>query len=495
MTYSKTNAIIANKNNIGSALKMGKVYLAIDLGAGSGRVMAAVFDGKKLSLEEVSRWESRPVKIGGSFHWDVDAIFASILGGLRAAKARYGDSIVSLGIDTWGVDYGLLDASDRLVSMPYIYRDSRTEGMEEEVFAKIPRGEIYARTGIQFMFFNTIFQLAADARAGAFERAETFLMMPDLIAFMLCGVKANERTNASTTQCYNPFKRDWDWGILEKIGAPERLFKSGFAECGTCLGLLRPDLRAEFGDIKVACVATHDTASAVVATPSAERNPAYVNSGTWSLAGLELDSPIANAESLSENFTNEIGAENTVRFLKNITGMWLVQKCRESWKREEFDADFRELEREAAIAEPGRTVFDVDSPEFSMPDDMPSAIVSHCRERSLAVPRTRGEMFRAIQESIAAKYAGVFGGMRKISGVDFGRICIMGGGSKDAMLNQFAADATGCEISAGPTESTAFGNAIMQMKASGDISSVRDGREIVLASCRPEIFEPSASRA
>ena len=473
---------------------MSKVYLAIDLGAGSGRVMAAAFDGKKLSLEEVSRWESRPVKIGASFHWDVEAIFSSILGGLRAAKARYGNSIESIGIDKWGVDYGLLDASDRLVGMPYIYRDSRTEGMQEEVFAKIPKGEIYARTGIQFMFFNTIFQLAADARAGAFERAETFLMMPDLVAFMLCGVKANERTNASTTQCYNPFKRGWDWDILGKVGAPERLFKSGFAECGTVLGTLRPGLREEFGDIKVACVATHDTASAVVATPSAKRNPAYVNSGTWSLAGLELDAPIAGAESFSENFTNEIGAENTVRFLKNITGMWLVQKCRESWKRAGRDAGYRELEREAALAEPGRTVFDVDSPDFSMPDDMPSAIAEHCRARSIAVPRTRGEMFRAIQESVAAKYAAVFGGMKKISGVDFDRICIMGGGSKDSMLNQFAADATGCEISAGPTESTACGNAVMQMKASGDISSVREGREIILASCEPKVFSPSPPR-
>ena len=472
---------------------MKKVYLAVDLGAGSGRVMAAAYDGKKLSLEEVARWSSNPVKIGNSYHWDINAIFSSILEGLRKAKALFGDSIVSIGIDTWGVDYGLLDSSDKFISMPYIYRDSRTEGIDAEVFSKIPKADIYASTGIQFMFFNTIFQLAEDVRSGRLERAQTFLMMPDIIAFMLCGVKANERTNASTTQCYNPFARDWNWDFFGKLGIPERLFKSGFAECGTVLGSLRPELKAELGDIKVACVATHDTASAVVATPSINKNPAYVNSGTWSLAGLELDSPIVNEAAFSENFTNEIGAENTVRFLKNITGMWLVQKCKEVWAREGRDMGYRELERAAAESEPKRTIFDVDSPEFAMPENMPLAIEEYCRANSLKIPRTQGEMFRAIQESIAAKYAKVFSNMKKISGVGIDRIHIMGGGSKDAMLNQFAADATGCEISAGPTESTAFGNVAMQMKALGDISSVAEGRAVIVNSCEPKIFEPSKS--
>ena len=469
---------------------MKKVYLAIDLGAGSGRIMASTYDGGKLTLEEVARWASQPVKLGNSYHWDINAIFESILGGLRAAKAKFGDAIECIGIDTWGVDYGLLDKSDKLLGMPYIYRDSRTEGMQEYVFSRISKDEIYASTGIQFMFFNTIFQLAADARANAFDKAETFLMMPDLIAFMLCGEKVNERTNASTTQCYNPFKRDWDKNILSKIGAPERLFKSGFAECGTVIGHLRPELAAQFGKIKVACVATHDTGSAVAATPSRAKNPAYVNSGTWSLAGLELDSPIANAKSFAENFTNEIGAENKVRFLKNITGMWLVQKCRESWKRNGCDADYRQLESEAAKVAPKRTIFDVDAPEFSMPEDMPTAIADYCRKHSLTVPETQGEIFRAIQESIAEKYAKVFAKMKEISGADIDRICIMGGGSKDAMLNQFAADATGCEVSAGPTESTALGNVIMQLKACGEIAGLHQGREVIINSTTPKIFTP-----
>lgn len=467
-----------------------KVYLAIDLGAGSGRIMASVFDGTKISLEEVARWASEPVKINNSFHWDINAIFNSILSGLRAAKSKFGNSIISIGIDTWGVDYALLNKADNLISMPYIYRDSRTDGVQDFVFSKISKNEIYSRTGIQFMFFNTIFQLAAQLRADSFDSAQTFLMMPDIIAFMLCGVKANERTNASTTQCYNPFKRDWDWDILQKVGIPPHIFKSGFAECGTTLGSLRPHLRAEFGDIKVVAVASHDTASAVVATPSIEKNPAYINSGTWSLAGLEIDSPIANADSFSENFTNEIGAENTVRFLKNITGMWLVQKSKEVWQRDNCDVGYRELEQAAAKVEPYRTIFDVDSPDFSMPDDMPKAIMEHCRLRGLNVPQTQGELFRAIQESIAAKYAKVFAKMKSISGVNVDKICIMGGGSKDSMLNQFAADATGCVVSAGPTESTALGNIIMQMKASGDISDIKQGRAVVINSCEPNIFEP-----
>lgn len=467
-----------------------KVFLAIDLGAGSGRVMAAVFDGKTISLDEVARWASAPIKNGNSYHWDVKDIFNSILNGLRSAKAKYGNAIVSLGIDTWGVDYGFLDASDKLIANPFIYRDSRTDGMQEEVFAKISKEEIYSRTGIQFMFFNTIFQLASDVKNGGLVGAKTFLMMPDLLAFMLTGVKANERTNASTTQCYNPFLRDWDYKILESIGVPGELFSQGFAECGTILGDLRPEFKSEFGDIKVVCTASHDTASAVVATPSLKKNPAYVNSGTWSLAGLELDNPISDSRAFNENFTNEVGAENTIRFLKNITGMWLVQKSKESWKRNNCDLSYAELERLASNVEPNRTIFDVDAPELSMPDDMPQAIADLCRKNNLTVPETQGQIYRAIQESIAAKYAKVFCKLEEISGVKIDEICIMGGGSKDEMLNQFAANATKRVVRAGPTESTALGNVIMQMKAAGDVSNINEGRAAVLSGCPTKVFIP-----
>lgn len=473
-----------------------KVYLAVDLGAGSGRLMAARFDSKTVKLEEVSRWASAPVKVGASYHWDAKAIFGEIVSAVKKARSLYGDAIVSLGIDTWGVDYGLLDASDNLMNMPYIYRDSRTDGMMDKVFAKISKQEIYSLTGIQFMFFNTVFQMMAELENGGnLPKAKSFLMMPDLFAFMLTGEKVNERTNASTTQMYNPFKRDWAWDIIEKIGAPADVFKSGFAECGDVIGNLRAELRAELGDLKVVAVASHDTASAVAATPARTALPAYINSGTWSLPGVELPSPIATDASFAENFTNEVGAENTVRFLKNITGMWLVQKSKEVWKAKGCDKSYPELEKAAAESEEMRTLINPDAPDFVMPADMPQAIADFARKNSLPVPDTHGRIFRTIQESIALKYACVFETIEKLAGVKVSEINVMGGGSKDAMLNQFTANATGRTILAGPTESTALGNVAMQMKADGMVKNLAEARAIISASCQPKIFEPQKESA
>lgn len=468
-----------------------KVFLAIDLGAGSGRVMAGLFDGKKIDLQEVARWNSAPVKIGDSYHWDVNRIFSDILVGLRAARAKYGDAIESLGIDTWGVDYGLLDGSDKLLNMPYIYRDTRTEGMMDWVFSKVSKDEIYKTTGIQFMFFNTIFQLASEIeRGGNIDKAKTFLMMPDLLAFMLTGVKKNERTNASTTQFYNPFKRDWAYDILNKIGVSSEIFASGFAECGTVIGGLLPEIKNEIGDIKVVAVASHDTGSAVAAMPTQAEGSAYVNSGTWSLAGIEADSPIVSEESFKENFTNEVGVGHKIRFLKNVTGMWLVQKCKEIWKSEGTDMSYANLERGALESPAMRTIFDPDHQDFVMPENMPEAIRSHCRQRGIPVPENHGQIFRAIQESIAAKYAYIFSKMESLSGKKISQINIMGGGSKDAVLSQFAADATNRTVYAGPVESTALGNILMQLKACGGISNLSEGRAIVANSCMPKVYNP-----
>lgn len=473
-----------------------KIYLAVDLGAGSGRLMAARFDSKTIKLEEVSRWASAPVKIGNSFHWDVEAIFREIVSAVKKARSLYGDAIVSLGIDTWGVDYGLLDSSDKLLNMPYIYRDSRTDGMMDSVFAKISKKEIYSQTGIQFMFFNTVFQIAAELeKGGNIGRAKTFLMMPDLLAFMLTGVKVNERTNASTTQMYNPFKRDWSAEIIGKIGAPAEIFKNGFAECGDVIGTLRQSLRDELGDLKVVAVASHDTASAVAATPARTALPAYINSGTWSLPGVEIPSPIATDASFAENFTNEVGAENTIRFLKNVTGMWLVQKSKEVWKARGCDKPYSELEKEASESQPMRTLLNPDAPDFVMPDDMPAAIAEFARKTSQPVPDTHGRIFRAIQESIALKYACVFETIEKLAGVKVSEINVMGGGSKDSVLNAFTANATGRTILAGPTESTALGNVAMQMKADGVVSNLAQARAVISASCEPKIFEPSKADA
>ncbi len=473
-----------------------KVYLAVDLGAGSGRLMAAVFDSKKIRLEEVSRWASEPVKTGNSFHWDAEAIFGEIVSAIKKARAIYGASIVSVGIDTWGVDYGLLDASDKLLNMPYIYRDSRTDGMMDRVFSKVPKRDIYFQTGIQFMFFNTLFQIMAELeKGGNIDKARTFLMMPDLFAFMLTGVKANERTNASTTQMYNPFKREWSKEIIGGIGAPQGIFGSGFAECGDAIGGLRAELRGELGDMKVVAVASHDTASAVAAAPARTGLTAYINSGTWSLPGVELSAPVATDASFKENFTNEVGAENTIRFLKNVTGMWLVQKSKESWRSKGCDKSYAELEKAAAESEPMRTLINPDAPDFVMPQDMPGAIAEFARKNSLPVPDTHGRIFRAIQESIALKYACVFDTIEKLCGVVVSEINVMGGGSKDSMLNQFTADATGRTVLAGPTESTALGNVAMQMKADGIVGNLAEARAIISASCEPKVYEPSREAA
>lgn len=474
-----------------------KVYLAVDLGAGSGRLIATLFDGKKIELTEISRWKSEAEKRADGLHWNVGAIVEKIKHGVKKARVMFGNNIVSLGIDSWAVDYGLLDSSDKLINDPFVYRDSRTKNMMEKVFSIIDKNEIYSQTGIQFLFFNTLYQLMAenfrDDKTAA--RAKTFLMMPDLIAFALTGRKTNERTNASSTQLYNPNTRDWAHGLIDKLSIPSEIFSADFVECGDPIGTLTKELKDELGDLKVVAVASHDTASAVVATPSAERNPTYINSGTWSLPGLELDETIINEDSLKENFTNEVGAENTVRFLKNVTGMWLVQQCKEVWKKEKTDLSYAELENAARNVKPMLTLFDPDCADFAAPSSMPHAIATNCAARIEKAPQTHGEFFRAIQENIALKYACVFETLEKLSGKKINSVNVMGGGSRDEMLNQFTANACNRPILAGPVESTALGNAIIQMKADRIIADIREGRSLIAKSFQPKIFEPDPSSA
>ncbi len=474
-----------------------KVFLAIDLGAGSGRLIAAVFDGKTLNLEEISRWVSEPTAIGASMHWDVFQMFAEIKKAIGHAYAKYGKAIVSLAVDTWGVDYGLLDKSDALINLPYIYRDARTNGAMDELFKKVSKEHIYAQTGIQFMFFNTIFQLFAEQKGNALDKAENFLMMPDLVNWMLSGVKANERTNASTTQLYSPISKDWSWDLIGKMGLPERIFKQPFAPAGSILGELKKGIKEELGIENLAIVSTssHDTASAIAGVPAKSSPCSYINSGTWSLTGMELKQPIINDASFAENYTNEVGVEDTIRFLKNITGMWLFQKSRESWKKSGLNHSFAEVDKMAMEAKGMQAHFNPDHADFVMPEDMVAAIQTHCQKRNRFVPNSVGEIARSIQESIALKYANVFKTLEKLTGISNDVLNIMGGGSKDAELNQMTADATGKAVAAGPTESTTFGNVIMQLKANKDISSLAEGREIIINSVSPKIFEPRKDEA
>ena len=469
-----------------------KVFLAIDLGAGSGRLMAALYNGKNITLEEVDRWASEPVDENGSKHWDIAAIFGHIKAALAKAAAKYADSAVSVAVDTWGVDYGLLDANDNLINNPFIYRDSRTDGMQDRVFAKVSKDEIYAETGIQFMFFNTIFQLESELGKPAISKAKTFLMMPDIINWLLTGVKTNERTNASTTQLYNPNNKAWSVKLLDKIGIPRGIFSAPFAEAGTVIGELKDSLKAELGfkSLKVVSAPSHDTAAAIAGIPARTTPCAYLNSGTWSLAGMELSAPLINAQTLKENFTNEVGVENTIRFLKNITGMWLFQKSRESWAKAGQNLSYAQTDALAAAAKPMFSHFDPDHKDFAMPDDMVKAIENHCAARGRNIPRDIGQLCRCIQESIALKYAHVFSVLGRLTGEKLEVLSVVGGGSKDKALTQMTADATGMTIYAGPTESTSFGNVLMQLKAAGDISNLKEGRAIVDASVKPQIYTP-----
>ena len=475
---------------------MKKTFLAVDLGAGSGRMIAVDFDGRKMELEEISRWQNAPIRCGSSLHWDMESILKNLKRALSKAVSLKGKGIVSMGIDTWGVDYGLLDANAKLISNPFAYRDERTQGAMERVFSKIPKSEIYRRTGIQFMPFNTIFQLACEGELiRAKNGAKTFLMMPDLIAHALTGRISNERTNASTTQLYDPVHKDWIWDFLGALDINSELFSAGFIDAGDPIGPICKGSFSDFSSIKLVCVASHDTASAVVAVPSTQECPAYINSGTWSLPGLELPSPIISDVSFRENFTNEVGAENRVRFLKNVTGMWLVQKCLQAWQNRGRTVGYDELENGARACKPFNFIFDPDLPAFANPENMPLAISQNSLSRCGRAPEGECETFRAIQESIALKYAYVFEKLSEISGRKIVRINIMGGGSKAKMLNQFTADATGMEVSAGPVEATAIGNAVMQMKASGDISTLEEGRSIVSSSFSPQLFQPNAHHA
>jgi sugar (pentulose or hexulose) kinase len=298
-----------------------KVYLAVDLGAGSGRVLAGEFDGSRIELKELNRFENTPVELPNGWHWNITSLYQNILDGLKLAYKAYGDAAISVGVDTWGVDYALLDKKGAILGLPYQYRDSRTDGMMEAAYAKVPKKEIYEATGIQFMFFNSIFQLLSEVEAGggAIDRAEDLLFMPDLLSYWLSGEKSQERSFVSTTQLYNPVTKDWDFGLIEKLGLPKHLFKE-IKDSGTVLGRLRQSVAemTGFKDLKVVTVAGHDTASAVAAVPSDEKVPAYISSGTWSLMGLELPEPVISEQSFADAFTNEIGINGSVRFLKNI---------------------------------------------------------------------------------------------------------------------------------------------------------------------------------
>lgn len=475
-----------------------QVYLAVDLGASGGRVLAGRFDGQRLRLDELHRFDNGAVQAGGSLHWDLLGLWSQVLRGLRAAAARYGRDVASVGVDTWGVDFGLLGRGDVLLGNPYSYRDRRSEGMLDEALRRTSREDIFAQTGLQFLGINTLFQLLAMRvhRSPLLDVAESFLMMPDLFHWLLTGVKANERTNASTTQFYNPRTQDWAADLLNRLDLPTHILGK-LAAPGTKLGGLRQEVAADTGltGVEVVLPGTHDTASAVAAVPAestAGGRPhwCYISSGTWSLMGVETPAPIVTDDVRRQNFTNEGGIGGTTRLLKNITGLWIVQECRRVWSQAGHDYTWDELSRLAGAAPKLASFIDPDDPSFQAPGDMPEAIRAYCRRTNQPVPADEGAVIRAALEGLALKCRHVLAALEGLVGGPLDTIHVVGGGTQNRQLSQFTAEACHRRVLAGPIEATALGNVVVQAIAAGSIGSIAQARDLIRRSFPLEVFEP-----
>jgi rhamnulokinase len=472
------------------------LYIAVDLGAGSGRVFLAGLDSEEFLLEEVRRFYYPPSPADGHLRWDVEKIFAEIKAGIKAAGERarqLGRPVCSIGVDSWAVDYGLLDEEGRLIESPVCYRDERTNGVMERAFAKIPRQEIFARTGIQFLAFNTLFQLYAQARAGIPERAARLLLIPDLINYFLTGRAVSEYTNATTTQVLNAASQTWDVEILERLNLPSKLLTE-IVPAGTEIGSLKPALAAELGleGVRVIAPATHDTASAVVGTPL-EKDWAYISSGTWSLVGVERREGLINDEVARHNFTNEGGAFQTVRFLKNVMGLWILESCRREWNEGGLQVDYARLLGEVEALEGCAAFIFPDDPRFLNPPGMLNAIAEQLAESDQPVVSGPAETARVILDSLALRYASVLRAIERLTGEKVKGVQIVGGGSQNDYLNQATATATGLEVLAGPVEATVTGNVLVQAIAAGRFASLAEARRHVAQNIQLKKIPPRGS--
>jgi rhamnulokinase len=469
-------------------------YLAFDLGAESGRAMLGSLDGGTLQLEELHRFPNTPVRVLGALYWDALRLFHEICRGLAITGRERRLTLDGVGIDTWGVDFGLLGADGSLCANPRHYRDSRNNGMVEKTLAVVPREEIFAQTGIQFMQINSLIQLQAMRLAGdpALDSARTLLMMPDLFNYWLTGIARSEVTIASTSQFYNPREKRWATELFEKLGLPASILPPLIAP-GKPLGPLVPSVADAAGLSAATVFATgsHDTASAVAAAPAEGRDWLYISSGTWSLMGAELDEPVINDAALAANLTNEIGGAGKVRLLKNIAGLWLLQECRRAWALAGSEFTYEELARQAADAKPFAAILDPDA--FLEPGDMPRRIADYCRATGQAAPSGPGETARAILESLALKYREVLETIESVLGRRFAVIHIVGGGSRNQVLNQFVADATGRTVIAGPSEATAIGNVLIQAIGAGELAGLAEARAVVRRSFPTRVIEPVPS--
>ena len=471
-------------------------YLGVDLGAESGRVMAGLFDGERIRIEEQHRFPNEPVWLAGTLRWNVMSLWSEIQTGLAKSAANLGEKITSIGVDTWGVDYVLLSKNGEFLGQPWHYRDRRTQGFLNKATSRVPQAEIFRQTGLQFMEINTLYQLLAmqERDPELLSQADLFLMMPDFFHWCLSGSQVVEFTNATTSQCFHATERTWAWDLLRKLDLPAGMFPEVVLP-GTKLGRLRENIAEKTGMSRVEIVApaTHDTGAAVAAVPTERTgrpNWAYISSGTWSLMGVETAQAVLSDRALAYNVTNEGGIDGTYRLLKNIMGLWLVQECRRSWERGGKSVDYGQITGWAGEAEPFRSLINPDDQAFLSPADMPKAIREWCRSRGEPIPETEGQMVRCALESLALKYRMVLEWLEELTGTKVEVIHIVGGGTQNELLNQFTADACGRPVVTGPVEATVLGNVLVQARSAGEIGSLSEIRNVVRNSFELKTYEP-----
>lgn len=467
-------------------------FLAFDLGATSGRAVLGIFENQRLSLKEIYRFPNSFIELGGKYYWNVYSLYGHLIQALKEAVLT-GEKITSLGVDTWGVDFGCIAEDGTILGLPRAYRDPYTVGVPEEVFKTISREELYKITGIQIMNFNTVFQLYAQKKEGhaPLKQASQILFMPDLLSYMLTGKTVCEYTDASTSGIMNQSTRRFEKSLLERLGLNSSILKEP-VQPGTIVGTLRKSIASDtgIGEIPVVAVAGHDTASAIAAVPALNQNFAYLSSGTWSLMGIESSSPIINDTSCSFNFTNEGGIEGTTRFLKNITGMWLIERCRYAWKAEGKDYGYDKI---VSLAESGlgfSSLIEPDDPRFANPENMPEAIKEYLSDTGQQIPENDGEMLACIFLSLAAKYADVLGKLKEFAPFNIETLHIIGGGSANSLMNQLTANRVGLPVVAGPVEATAIGNIMLQAKTAGLVKDRWEMRKVIAGSVDLKEYKP-----
>lgn len=474
----------------------GKRVLAFDFGASSGRAILAQYEDGRIQMREIHRFSNDPVNVRGTLYWDVLRLFFEIKQGIT--KAVHQGGFDAIGIDTWGVDFGLFDASGRLLGNPVHYRDERTLGMMDRLYREMPANELYGRTGVQLLRINTIFQLYSLSQTDPelLRKADKLLMIPDLFAYWLTGVQRAEYTEASTTQMLDPVTGDWAFDLLSRLGIPKSILPE-MIDAGQTYGDLSDDICEELGCAKVPVIAvcTHDTGSAVAAVPTQDADFIYISCGTWSLFGTELPEPLITEETRRFNLTNEGGFGRTARMLKNIMGLWLIQESRRQWIREGDEVSYADLEREALEAEPFQSFIDPDAPSFETPGNLPKRVQEFCARTGQKVPETRGEIMRCIYESLAMKYRYTFDAIRRVTGREYTAIHMIGGGTKDRLLCQMTADACNCAVAAGPVEATAMGNIAVQLIALGEIKDLKQARSVIAESEALKAYQPENVQA